>query len=95
MGCSSFFSLVYISGFLSFLAAHCYAKVRTETEAMQSAIQNELGLNPVEKEVVVLYEGEKVEQPAEFWKVSRFFSTPLCPDWPRGQEPRAPSPGVK
>jgi large subunit ribosomal protein L32 len=38
---------------------------------MQSAIQAELGLNPVEQEVVVLYEGEKTEQPAEFWKVNR------------------------
>ena len=53
------------------IAAHCYAKVRAETEAMQSAIQAELGLNPVEQEVVVLYEGDKAEQPAEFWKVSR------------------------
>jgi len=39
---------------------------------MQSAIQAELGLNPVEQEVVVLYEGDKAEQPAEFWKVSRW-----------------------
>jgi large subunit ribosomal protein L32 len=38
---------------------------------MQSAIQEELGLSPVEQEVVVLYEGEKVEQPAEYWKVNR------------------------
>jgi len=38
---------------------------------MQSAIQAELGLNPVEQEVVVLYESDKAEQPAEFWKVSR------------------------
>jgi large subunit ribosomal protein L32 len=75
------FALVYISHFhCCFLAAHCYAKVRTETEAMQSAIQAELGLNPVEQEVVVLYEGEKVEQPTEFWKVSRFFSTPQNPN---------------
>lgn len=54
-----------------FLAAHCYAKVRSETEAMQSAIQEELGLSPVEQEVVVLYGGEKVEQPAEYWKVNK------------------------
>jgi hypothetical protein len=38
---------------------------------MQSAIQAELGLNPVEQDVVVLYEGEKAERPAEFWKVNR------------------------
>jgi large subunit ribosomal protein L32 len=38
---------------------------------MQSAIQEELGLSPVEQEVVVLYEGEKVEQPAEYWKVNK------------------------
>nr|AGM32493.1 39S ribosomal protein L32-like protein [Coptotermes formosanus] len=55
------------------LCPHCYAKVRAETEAMQSAIQAELGLNPVEQEVVVLYEGEKTEQPAEFWKGKRII----------------------
>jgi large subunit ribosomal protein L32 len=27
-----------------------------------------MGLNNVEKEVVVLYEGDKAEQPAEFWQ---------------------------
>ncbi|KDR14769.1 39S ribosomal protein L32, mitochondrial isoform X1 [Zootermopsis nevadensis] len=55
------------------LCPHCYAKVRSETEAMQSAIQEELGLSPVEQEVVVLYGGEKVEQPAEYWKGKRII----------------------
>ncbi|KAJ9573752.1 hypothetical protein L9F63_008876 [Diploptera punctata] len=55
----------------NFLCPNCYAKVRAETEAMQTEIQNELGLNPVEKEVVVLYEGEKEEKPLEFWEGKR------------------------
>jgi hypothetical protein len=42
---------------------------------MQSAIETELGLNPVEQEVVVLYEGEKEEKPAEFWKVNKRTSS--------------------
>lgn len=38
---------------------------------MQDKIQEELKLNPVEKEVVVLYDGEKDEKPAEFWEGKR------------------------
>lgn len=38
---------------------------------MQDQIQQELGLSPVDKEVVVLYEGEKGEQPQEFWNDKR------------------------
>ncbi|XP_055903922.1 39S ribosomal protein L32, mitochondrial [Eupeodes corollae] len=48
------------------LCPNCYAKVRTETQLMQDKIQEKLGLNPVEQEVIVLYEGEKHEQPSEF-----------------------------
>lgn len=44
------------------IAAHCYEKVRVETELMQEKIQKELGLNPVDQEVIVLYDGEKAEQ---------------------------------
>ena len=36
---------------------------------MQEAIVDKLGLDPVEKEVIVLYEGEKVDKTKEFWKV--------------------------
>ncbi|KAG4078344.1 hypothetical protein HA402_013054 [Bradysia odoriphaga] len=53
------------------LCPHCYAKVRQETELMQEKIQQQLGLDPVDKEVVVLYDGEKVDQSAEFWKGKR------------------------
>lgn len=38
---------------------------------MQDAIQNELGLQPVEKEVVVLYDGEKGAEPNEFYEGKR------------------------
>lgn len=38
---------------------------------MQDQIQQELGLSPVDKEVVVLYEGERGEQPQEFWNDKR------------------------
>lgn len=33
-----------------------------ETKMMQAKIEEKLGLNPVDKSVVVLYEGEKQEQ---------------------------------
>lgn len=38
---------------------------------MQDQIQNELKLEPVEKEVVVLYQGEKVGKLEEFFKGKR------------------------
>lgn len=42
-----------------------------ETKAMQDAIQEELKLEPVEKEVVVLYEGEEDEKPDEIFEGKR------------------------
>lgn len=45
-------------------SAFCYDKVRQETKLMQDKIQAQLGLDPVDKEIVVLYEGEKTEQTA-------------------------------
>lgn len=42
---------------------------------MQEAILKDLGLSPVEKEVVVLYKGEKETTPPEFWEVSYHFSS--------------------
>ena len=38
---------------------------------MQEAIQNELKLDPVENEIVVLYDGEKNNKPDEFWQGKR------------------------
>lgn len=48
---------------------NCYDKVKKETEEMQDAILKDLGLSPVEQEVIVLYEGEKETVPSEFWEV--------------------------
>lgn len=53
------------------LCPTCYKKVIDETKLMQDKIQEELKLSPVEKEVVVLYDGEKDEKPAEFWEGKR------------------------
>lgn len=47
-------------------SANCYKKVLQETQAMQDKIEKELGLNPVDKSVVVLYDGEKGEQVGYF-----------------------------
>lgn len=52
-----------------YFSGNCYEKVKLETREMQDAIQKELGLNPVEKNVIVLYEGEKESKPVDFWKV--------------------------
>ncbi|KAL3279417.1 hypothetical protein HHI36_016928 [Cryptolaemus montrouzieri] len=44
---------------IGILCPTCYKKVINETKDMQSAIQKKLGLNPVEKEIIVIYEHEK------------------------------------
>lgn len=41
---------------------------------MQDAIQQELGLSPVEENVIVLYNGEKESKPDEFWKVLKIYA---------------------
>lgn len=40
-------------------SANCYKRVMDETQAMQQKIEQQLGLNPDDKEVVVLYDGER------------------------------------
>jgi large subunit ribosomal protein L32 len=63
------------------LCPTCYKKVIDETKEMQETIQNELQLSPVEKEVVVLYQGEKDGKPDEFWEGKRIVEM---------QKPRPP-----
>jgi len=53
------------------LCPHCYDKVRKETELIKDKIMKDLKLKPIDKDVVVLYDGEKVEPSAEFWKGKR------------------------
>ncbi|XP_033211882.1 39S ribosomal protein L32, mitochondrial [Belonocnema kinseyi] len=77
------------------LCAHCYGRIKEETTKMQEAIVQNLGLDPVEKEVIVLYEGEKVDKTKEFWKNQRIVELPQKrPEWfhknllqPTTQEP--------
>ncbi|KZC05957.1 PREDICTED: 39S ribosomal protein L32, mitochondrial [Dufourea novaeangliae] len=64
------------------LCGYCYEIVKKETEQMQEAIQTELGLSPVEQEVLVLYEGEKERLKDEFWKKQRIIELPKKrPEW--------------
>ncbi|CAG9766848.1 unnamed protein product [Ceutorhynchus assimilis] len=64
------------------LCPTCYKKVIDETKLMQEAIQKELKLEPVEQEVVVMYEGEKDNQPQEYWKGKRIVEMPKPrPQW--------------
>ncbi|XP_065206277.1 large ribosomal subunit protein bL32m [Planococcus citri] len=58
------------------LCKNCYNTVKKETEEMQEAILKDLGLSPVEQEVVVLYEGEKETTPPEFWEGKRIVELP-------------------
>nr|CAG4652313.1 EOG090X0IGM [Triops cancriformis] len=53
------------------LCPHCYGNVKAETTAMQEAMVNEFGLRPVDKEVAVLYNGEKEQVPDDFLQSKR------------------------
>ncbi|CAG9133086.1 unnamed protein product [Plutella xylostella] len=56
------------------LCANCYNKVEKETKEIQAQIREKLGTGPVEKDVVVLYEGETTpDQPKEFWNGKRII----------------------
>lgn len=64
------------------LCAHCYEKVKIETKEMQDAIKEKLGLDPVEENVIVIYEGEKEGKTDEFWKNQRIVEMPKKrPEW--------------
>lgn len=53
-----------------------------ETKLMQEKIQENLGLEPVEKEVVVVYSGEKDDKPSEFWEGKRIVEMEKArPNW--------------
>ncbi|CAG4993412.1 unnamed protein product [Parnassius apollo] len=56
------------------LCGNCYKRVESETKEIQAKIQEKLGNNPIEKDVIVLYEGESVpEMPKEFWEGKRII----------------------
>ncbi|XP_076241502.1 mitochondrial ribosomal protein L32 [Calliopsis andreniformis] len=64
------------------LCGYCYEIVKKETKEMQDAIVNELGLSPIEQDVVVLYEGEKEQMSDKFWEKQRIVELPKKrPDW--------------
>jgi len=52
-----------------YVSANCYKRVKDETTELQEIIEKELGLKPIEQEVVVLYKGERTKKPEEFWNV--------------------------
>ncbi|XP_020279669.1 39S ribosomal protein L32, mitochondrial [Pseudomyrmex gracilis] len=64
------------------LCGHCYEKIKIETKEMQEAIQKELDLSPVEKDVIVLYDGERDAKTEKFWKNQRIVELPKKrPSW--------------
>jgi len=64
------------------LCPTCYKKVIDETKEMQAKIQEELKLEPVEKEVVVVYDGEKDIKPAEYFEGKRIVEMKKPrPEW--------------
>jgi hypothetical protein len=65
---SEYFSNLRINMF--FFSANCYSKVKAETTVLQEQMIQELGIKPVEKEVAILYQGEKNQFNDEFFKVN-------------------------
>jgi len=66
---------------IGILCAHCYARVLKETEEIKDKILAKLKLQPIESDVVVLYEGERRDGSEEFWKGKRIVEM----DKPRPQ----------
>lgn len=58
---------------IGILCPNCYKKVMDETEEIKTKIREELKLNPVEKDVIVLYEGEQQNETPEFWNGRRII----------------------
>lgn len=66
------------------LCPNCYQKIMKETKEMQTAITDQLGLNPVEKDVIVIYKGEKEEWPSDQWKSENQYVIEMSkkrPNW--------------
>ncbi|KAL7024616.1 hypothetical protein ACKWTF_013127 [Chironomus riparius] len=64
------------------LCPNCYAKIKDETNEIKEKIIKELKLDPVDKEVVVLYDGEKAQQSPEFWNGKRIVEMEKArPQW--------------
>ncbi|XP_052749223.1 39S ribosomal protein L32, mitochondrial isoform X2 [Galleria mellonella] len=56
------------------LCGNCYKKVEMETNEIKEKIQEKLAKTPIDKDVIVLYEGENLpDQPNEFWKGKRII----------------------
>ncbi|OAD53903.1 39S ribosomal protein L32, mitochondrial [Eufriesea mexicana] len=69
----------YIAGTL---CGYCYEIVKKETKEMQEAIQDSLKLDPVEQNVIVLYQGEREKLKDNFWKNQRIVElNKKRPDW--------------
>lgn len=51
---------------IGILCPTCYKRIMNETKEMRQAIKEKLGLQPIEKEVVVLYENEKNDLDGEY-----------------------------
>lgn len=49
--------------------ANCYSKVKAETTVLQEKMIQELGLDPVDKEIAIVYQGERNQFDDEFFKV--------------------------
>lgn len=53
----------------SFISANCYSKIKEETSALQDKMIKEQGLNPIDKEIAILYQGERQQYKDDFLKV--------------------------
>ncbi|GFU60573.1 39S ribosomal protein L32, mitochondrial [Nephila pilipes] len=62
------------------VCGNCYEKVKSETKFMQDAVMKELKLDPIDKEVVILYENDSKER--EIFGGKRIIEIPKeRPSW--------------
>nr|CAG4637491.1 EOG090X0IGM [Ceriodaphnia reticulata]SVE73301.1 EOG090X0IGM [Ceriodaphnia reticulata] len=64
------------------LCPNCYSKVKEETTVLQEKMIQELGLDPDDKEVAIVYQGEKQHYDDEFFKGKRIVEIEKArPKW--------------
>ncbi|XP_071530693.1 large ribosomal subunit protein bL32m isoform X1 [Panulirus ornatus] len=64
------------------LCPNCYSKNKEVTEVMQTAMNSFHGLNPIEHEVLPVFQGEKVEAENGFFQGKRIVEVPReRPKW--------------
>ncbi|CAL4124741.1 unnamed protein product, partial [Meganyctiphanes norvegica] len=61
---------------LLIINTHCYGETKKVTEAMQEAMRNSYGMQPVEHDVLPVFQGEKVDSHNGYFNGKRVVEVP-------------------